>query len=1102
MKTPSSVRLVGELPRRLATSATRQQLAASNEPGGSSSSIQNLVASNPCTSTYNNSHNLSHGWLGETRSYERAKRTPLTILNKRQVHSKLKLTKLELFLIATQTLTILLAIRILRSTDNQQISSTKSNNETSKCQFDKLSKLMLPVNQLPLKSINGSSSSLLAAASSHESNSQIDREARPRRFGSRASVDTGDEYEHDYDSQSGGSDGNDHDSDDTHSNRRFNGNSQRSTLESEKSRSRSFTDDGKFNEPIKDSITKRIRPEVSENGFARYKSEDIDNYSEQHDHTKDDFKHNQSVRPREKQINNANYDKRQVNSVPGKNIRTTKANEGEILTSGRQKLSRNDYALENMQIINDNRQICMTEGCVKAAAQALSFMDNSTNPCDDFYQYACGNWIKTNELIPDERATISVTSKTKESLDARLRLLLEKSTQGVGSRDDNSSDEPFVVHARNVYASCMNLTQIEMQGDKPLLDVLDSFGGWPVLGNNRGNQRRKFSIDDSSSSSEDIGLDSNPDTSSDIESKVGTNNNNQQRPVDWVNWLIMMRKQGFSHDILIDVSVVPDFRNTSRYIIDLDQGYLGLPEKSYYSRGLNDSAVSAYLRLMVDSAVALNSINKRQEIRRQMLEVLEFETSIARLSLSREQRRNVTLLYNKMTVGELRDNLAPQIDWLRFLNGILSTESNNSELEDSNQSRITYDTELNVKQPEFVRGLAKLLARTKPSVLANFMLWRVVRQSAAQLGKRWRELSLKYAKVLTGRKFEPPRWDTCIGVVGTNLEAALSALYVRSSGFDTGAKKSAEQMFAYIKAEFVEMLSSVEWMDEKTRAEAKQKALAMKAHVAFPNQLLDNELVNTLYSNLVTKKSDFFANVRALRIASTQVAFSRLNKENNKEDWRKHVRVAVVNAYYNMFDNSVELPAGILQANFFNNQRPNYMNYGAIGFVIGHEITHGFDDRGRQFDLNGNNRNWWQPSTDEQFKVRAKCIVDQYNEYVIPENNLTLNGARTQGENIADNGGIKQAFRAYIKWARQHGSEPRLPGLPNLSQAQLFWLSAGQVWCARNRPEALRLRLMAGAHSPNRFRVLGPLANLDDFAKAYKCPLGSAMNPRRKCSVW
>lgn len=333
------------------------------------------------------------------------------------------------------------------------------------------------------------------------------------------------------------------------------------------------------------------------------------------------------------------------------------------------------------------------------------------------------------------------------------------------------------------------------------------------------------------------------------------------------------------------------------------------------------------------------------------------------------------------------------------------------------------------------------------------------------------------------------------------LNAALSALYVKNH-FSEQSKEAALEMVDYIREEFLRILDEIDWMDEETRDEARSKARAISHFIGYPDELLRDELIEDYYKGIELRRNNFYANTRLLRIWSTNYAFSQLRKPNKRGDWKKHARAAVVNAFYNPIENSIEFPAGILQGAFFDAERPKYLNFGAIGYVIGHEITHGFDDRGRQFDRNGNNRNWWKPKTDARFRERAQCIIDQYANYTVAEAGGTkVNGFTTQGENIADNGGIKQAFRSYRRWTKDHGREARLPGL-SFTPDQLFWISAANIWCGKFRPEVLKLRLNSGVHSPARFRVIGPLSNSHEFAQSFNCPLGSPMNPTKKCSVW
>nr|XP_027200738.1 neprilysin-2-like isoform X2 [Dermatophagoides pteronyssinus] len=680
--------------------------------------------------------------------------------------------------------------------------------------------------------------------------------------------------------------------------------------------------------------------------------------------------------------------------------------------------------------------VCLSKGCVRAASELITNMNELVSPCDDFYQFACGGWIK-NQVIPDDRTTVSVFSLLQDELNHKLRVLVESK---------GTPEEPeFFDSMRNMYRSCLNLTAIEKAGDTPLHLALKRFGGWPVV--------------------------------------VGSQNWNETN-FDWIDTLIKFRELGFTHDILMDLSVTPDFRNNTRHIIDLDQTSLGMPDRNYYNNGLNDSSVAAYYKLMVDSAVFLGA--NRTVAEKEMLDALQFETTLAAYCLPREERRNMSSLYNKMNIQQIQ-KLAPNIHWEKYFNSLLGI-------------KITDNDDIIVNVPKFLTQLDQLLQTTDKKLLANYMMWRVVLQSFSMLGKRWRELIQEFNTVVTGQAREEPRWEQCISSLTNSLGISLSSLYVRHH-FKGNSKERALEMVGYIHREFMKILDRVEWMDDQTRQRARDKALAIRPYIGYPNELLNNTEIELFYQGLKFVKDDYFSNVQTLRKWSTDLAFGFLRKLNKKGDWRKHGKSAVVNAYYNIIENSIEFPAGILQGAFFSSDRPNYLNFGAIGFVIGHEITHGFDDKGRQFDKNGNNVNWWEPETDKNFKERTKCIIEQYGNYTVPENGLKVNGVNTQGENIADNGGIKEAFRAYQEYVKDNGEEPSLPGL-KYTPKQLFWISAANIWCGKYRPEVLKLRLQAGSHSPAQFRVIGTVSNLEEFGETFGCPPGSPMRPAKKCSVW
>lgn len=685
----------------------------------------------------------------------------------------------------------------------------------------------------------------------------------------------------------------------------------------------------------------------------------------------------------------------------------------------------------------DDAKLCLSPGCVQAAATLLQNMNQSVDPCVNFYEFACGGWVQRH-TIPDDKSSLSQFSLIQDQLDAKLRVLVEEPIR--------ATSEPLFVHKmKHMYQSCLNTTRIDSMGEEPLKKVLGVLGGWPVV--------EGASWDGSR--------------------------------FNWLDALIQYRNFGYSHDILLDLSVIPDFRNNTRYIIDLDQTSLGLPDRTYLMRGLNDTAVEAYLRLMVEAAHLLGAPDK-EAARAELMDALQFEITLANYSTPREERRNISKLYNKMPLSELK-KLAPKIDWDRYFNSLLT-------------EKVASDEPINVVVPEFVQRFEHLLDVTPARTLANYMVWRVVLQSYASLGKAWRERLQEFNGVLTGKTRETARWEQCMGSLTGSLGIALSSLYVRHF-FQEDAKGSALDMVQFIVREFLAILDGIDWMDEQTRQRARAKAQSIRPYIGYPDELLNDTLVEEHYAKVVLQPDTYFENIMRLRKWSTDYAFGQLRKPHIKGEWKKHAQVAVVNAYYNSLENCIEFPAGILQGAFFSKDRPNYMNYGAIGFVIGHEITHGFDDRGRQFDKEGNNVNWWEHETDLRFRERAQCIVDQYGNYTVAKGTMKVNGVNTQGENIADNGGIKEAFKAYQRWIKENGAEAGLPGLRYTPQ-QLFWISAANVWCGKYRPEAMKLRIMSGSHSPPSYRVIGPMSNTPEFAQEFNCAPGTPMNPVKKCSVW
>ncbi|KAF7279498.1 hypothetical protein GWI33_007175 [Rhynchophorus ferrugineus] len=684
---------------------------------------------------------------------------------------------------------------------------------------------------------------------------------------------------------------------------------------------------------------------------------------------------------------------------------------------------------------SSNPKLCLSAGCIHTASKVLEYMDQSVDPCDDFYQFTCGNFLKKTN-IPDDKSSVTSFSIINDNLQEQLRSMIEEPIQP-------NEPKPFQL-TKKLYRACMNKTLIEEEGLTNINRILKQLGGWPVIDGDQW-----FDGD-----------------------------------FDWRESVYKFRKLGYSVDYFIDFSVGIDVKNSTKRVIDLDQASLGL-RREFLTKGLEDKLVKAYYDYMVDIAVLFGADKGRAT--KELRESLDFEIQLANISLPSEKRRNATALYNPMTVEELEFKF-PSIPWMEYINTLLAPD-----IQISNQEMIV------VSVPKYITDFEALISRTPKRVQANYVMWRAAASSVSYLNDNLRKRQLEYTTIVTGRTEREARWKECIDISAGSLSIASGALYVRKY-FNEEARQNAKEMVADIRAEFETILKSVDWMDDETRKNALDKAKSMSTHIAYPDELLDNKKLEEFYDALELDENQYLNSILNLTLFGTRLSFKRLRQPVNKTDWITHGRPAVVNAFYSAIENSIQFPAGILQGVFFSADRPRYMNYGAIGFVIGHEITHGFDDQGRQFDKEGNLVDWWQSGTKKAFVEKAQCIIDQYGNYTVPELKLHLNGINTQGENIADNGGIKQAYLAYRKWISRNGEEPSLPGL-KYSARQMFWISAASIWCSETREEELRQLVVTDEHAPDRYRVIVPLSNMKYFADDFKCPVGSKMNPVKKCQL-
>uniref|UniRef100_A0A1B6DE24 Uncharacterized protein n=1 Tax=Clastoptera arizonana TaxID=38151 RepID=A0A1B6DE24_9HEMI len=624
-----------------------------------------------------------------------------------------------------------------------------------------------------------------------------------------------------------------------------------------------------------------------------------------------------------------------------------------------------------------------------------------------------------------------------EVLSDQLQVILRGVLEEPYSKDDTSATRK----AKLFYKSCMDLKQIREYGDKPLREALDSLGGWPVT------------------------------------------------KVDWkppdmpIEKLLGKIRGDFNDGVLVEQWVGPDDKNSSVNILQLDQMSFALPSRDYYLKNSTDTNyLDAYHRYMTQVAVLLgaNASTAYEELE----PVIQFEKRLANASSPEAERHDTSAIYRKLTLEQLQQEV-PQLKWLDYLRSFLGVEISHKE------PVVAY------AMPYFVE-MGKILAETDTRVVHNYLLWRLVMDIVPHMVDEYQQKHIEFRRIMQGIQSERNRWSQCVDWTNKKMGMAVGALYIRDN-FNQESKDVALAMIHTIREAFNELLAENHWMDDETRAVAKEKADAMNERIGYPELLTDSEELNKIYDMLSVSEEEFLKNIFNVLRYDAYHNLQKLRQPVNKNKWS--TEPAIVNAFYNPNKNDIVFPAGILQPLFYSQHFPKSLNYGGIGVVIGHEITHGFDDKGRQFDKDGNMMQWWNNATIRKFRERAQCFIDQYDRYKLDEVNQTVNGRLTQGENIADNGGLKQSYRAYHKWVEKYGEEPRLPGI-NLTHDQLFFLNYAQIWCGTMRPEDALTKIRSAVHSPGPIRVIGPLSNSNDFSKAYNCPLGSPMNPRAKCSVW
>uniref|UniRef100_A0A8C8DF94 Membrane metallo-endopeptidase-like 1 n=1 Tax=Oncorhynchus tshawytscha TaxID=74940 RepID=A0A8C8DF94_ONCTS len=553
--------------------------------------------------------------------------------------------------------------------------------------------------------------------------------------------------------------------------------------------------------------------------------------------------------------------------------------------------------------------------------------------------------------------------------------------------------------------------------------------------------------------------------------------------------------------VILDMYVWTDDRDSRRHIIYIDQPGLGMPSRDYYFNDGNYKRVlssTAYLQFMVSMArIAREARNLTQEDDRvveEMVQVLDLETDIANATSPAEERQDVTILYNKMTLSKLQESFNLNVsgfNWTRFVRGVLSSVAVDLQREE----------EVVVYSSPYLEKMNDVLSKHTVRTLQNYLTWQLVMERVSSLSRRFKDARAHYRKALYGTTVEEARWRDCVRYVQGSMENAVGALYVRET-FAGESKRMVSDLISKIQEAYVETLEELNWMDDQSKEKAREKAMAIKEHIGYPDHILEesNLKLDQEYAHLNFSEESYFENILENLQAEAHKTLKKLREPVDPDMWI--IGAAVVNAFYSPNRNQIVFPAGILQPPFFSKQQLQALNFGGIGMVIGHEITHGFDDNGRNFDKDGNMLNWWSNYSAERFKDQSQCMVQQYGNFNWKlAGGQNVSGISTLGENIADNGGVRQAYKAYMKWVEREGEELRLPGL-DMDHKQLFFLNFAQVWCGAYRPEYASQCIKTDSHSPLEYRVLGSLQNFGAFSDAFQCKPGTPMNPEIKCRVW
>jgi len=633
----------------------------------------------------------------------------------------------------------------------------------------------------------------------------------------------------------------------------------------------------------------------------------------------------------------------------------------------------------------------------------LANIDQSVSPCEDFYHYANGNWIKNNPVPAAETRWGAFNELADRNISVEKGILVKAAADRSAKAGTNEQK------VGDFYAAAMDTTAIEAAGLKYLQPRLTQINNLKNLG-----EIQQYMADPKS---------------------YGTG---------WYSF-----------------GVRQDSKNSTQYAVGVGQGGLGLGDRDYYLKddGRSKTIRAAYKAYMTSVFQLLGDAPSLAATNADA--VLALETKLAQASRSRVDLRDRLKNYNKLTVAQATKDY-PSLNIPLVLK----------------DSGLSGAQDIIVGQPEYLAAASNLLANTPIADQRQYFRWHLVEGVTSALPKAYGDASFRFQQVLTGAKQQQPRWKRALRATDGALGEAFGQLYV-DQAFSPASKAKAKEMVENLRKAYGERIMATDWMSADTKKEAIQKLNAFAVKIGYPDKWKD-------YSKLKITRQSALQNLFATAEWRTQDNLKKFGKPIDRGEWG--MTPPTVNAYYNSSMNEIVFPAGILQPPFYDPKADDAVNYGGIGAVIGHEMTHGFDDQGRRSDAKGNLRDWWTKEDNEKFTAKADMVGKQYDAFS-PLDSVHVNGKLTMGENLADIGGLTIAYQAFQKTAEAKGGQKIDGFTPN----QRFFLGFAQIWRANQRPEALRQQIQTDPHSPGQYRTNGPLMNMPEFYEAFGCKDGNKM---------